>query len=305
VFTARENSGAARLLSLISLNPVFTLRHCQDWWVSILPAPLVFFLGNLKIQSCPFLPPFLPFFFSETLFQPPTMRFTLSLLLFTSSVFALYPNPYGIPTGNITLCTDTSCQHNAYVNFWGLGGDFCRPLSSSSSSYGPPPVLNSYIINQRPTCDNGSYADWATYSDLACSKEKLRIPYNNDDTCESFAGVVAVAFICEGFGGGDDTTSTSILEPISISTIAIVTEPFPSNSIGTTTAQTYTFSTWTAASTTSAIVSSSTGVAQNGTATSATRSAPFAINTGGAASLFSRSKSLILAMPAWLLLVGL
>jgi hypothetical protein len=236
------------------------------------------------------------------------MRFSLSPLLFSSSALALYPNPYGVPTGDITLCTDNSCQHNAYVSSWGLGGDSCCPLSSSSSSSssdGPPPTLSSYIINQRPTCDNGTFADWATYGDLACSKEKLRTPYNNDDTCESFAGVVAVAFICQGFGESGDETSTSILEPISISTIAIITEPLPTNYFGTTTAQTYPFSTWTAASTTSAIVSSSTEIPQNGTTTSATHSAPSAISTGGAPSLSSRSKSIFLAIPAFLLLGGL
>jgi hypothetical protein len=90
------------------------------------------------------------------------MQFTLFCIAFIDTSLALYPNPYGNPTGDILLCTDDACQTNAYVNEWVIGSDFCSVLAPDSS-YGPPPTLGSYRITLRPTCDNGTYADWATW----------------------------------------------------------------------------------------------------------------------------------------------
>jgi hypothetical protein len=104
-------------------------------------------------------------------------------LLFPATTLALYPSPYGNSTGSITLFADPNCQQNASSNSWVLGGDFCAPLSPITPT---PTGLNSYLVTLRLTCDNGSYADWATYSDAGCQKEKERVRYNNDDVCESF-----------------------------------------------------------------------------------------------------------------------
>jgi hypothetical protein len=89
-----------------------------------------------------------------------------------------------------------------------MGGDFCS-VFPPNTSYCPPPILRSYLVTLCPTCDNGTYADWTTYRDTAYSKEKTRVPYNNNDICKSFVGVLAVAFICNGFGGSSGSSPTS------------------------------------------------------------------------------------------------
>jgi hypothetical protein len=164
-----------------------------------------------------------------------TPLLSLSLLpLLPTTTQALYPNPYLNPTSSITLCTSPNCQQNAFSNPWILGGDFCSPLSLS-------PPLNSYLITQRPTCDNGSYADWATYSDAGCAKERERVPYNNNAVCESFNGVEAVAFICEGFhakggdgGGGVESSMPVITATYSEIPTSIASQAYPSSYLVTT-----------------------------------------------------------------------
>ncbi|PMD31372.1 hypothetical protein L207DRAFT_195300 [Hyaloscypha variabilis F] len=201
------------------------------------------------------------------------MQFTRSCIAFLLLIptLALYPNPYLNPTGSVALYTDASCHTNAYANNWTLGGDFCAVLSS-------PATLGSYDIALRPTCDNGSYADWATYGDTACLDEKTRVPNNNDDTCESLAGVLAVAFICNGFVASGSVATSS-------STIAVATTSIDSS--GTTSHPTV-FSTSRAAvgtGTTSTVLSisvSSTGTPTSGRNSSTTLSSPSAIATAAA-----------------------
>lgn len=232
------------------------------------------------------------------------MQFTLFCIVFIDAALALYPNPYGNPTGDILLCTDDACRTNAFVNEWGMGGDFCSVLPPPTS-YGPPSILGSYLITLRPTCDNGSYADWATYGDTTCSKEKTRVPYNNDDTCESFAGVAAVAFICNGFGdsGGSSQTSSAVLQ--TVSTIDIATASSSTKTVGTATAQLTTSSSSTISSPALSSSVSTVGRSGGNTTTSATHSTPSAISTGGVAPRSSRSQFGLLAIPACLLLAGI
>ncbi|PMD22306.1 hypothetical protein NA56DRAFT_645000 [Hyaloscypha hepaticicola] len=234
----------------------------------------------------------------------------LLFLFFLTTALALYPNPYLNPTGSLTLFTDTLCQQTASANPWILGGDFCVPLSPST-----PSDLNSYLITQRPTCNNGSYASWATYSDARCEKEIQRVPYNNDDVCESFNGVESVAFICEGFvaeggdgNGGAGSSMSVITATYSEIPISIITKPIPSSYLVTppTAAKTVTSTPApTIESTTSGSVSSSTGAPRNGTSTSGSLSAPSALSTGGASTLASCSGFVFLLIPASLLFTGL
>jgi hypothetical protein len=44
------------------------------------------------------------------------IQFTLFYIAFIDAVLALYPNPYGNPTGDILLYTDDACHTNASAN---------------------------------------------------------------------------------------------------------------------------------------------------------------------------------------------
>jgi hypothetical protein len=260
-----------------NITPRPRLRRCQGCW------------AILKISMEKWLLfPFSSFspFFPIPIYIPHAMLFTLSCILFSASALALYPNPYGNPTGSINLCTDSSCLTNAYANDWAMGGDFCSVLPPESS-YKPPSTLGSYLVHLRPTCDNGSFADWATYGDTSCSKEKTRLPYNKNDKCESFAGVLAVAFICQGFGGLNSVATSTIISQATTSSSSSVQGLLESHA---TTAATPSTSSATTRLTTSVILSSllsTTKVEQSGVKTSASLSSLPAIRTGAA----SRAKS--------------
>jgi hypothetical protein len=140
----------------------------------------------------------------------------------------------------------------------------------------------------------------------------MRVPYNNDDVCERFNVVEAVAFICEGFDAGSGAVGSSkSMEQVITATyseipMSTVTKPAPSSYLVTTTTQTVTSTSAPAVeSTDSARVSSSTGAPPNSTKTSATLSAPSALRTGGASSLASCSGFVLLLIPACLLFAGL
>jgi hypothetical protein len=144
----------------------------------------------------------------------------------------------------------------------------------------------------------------------------MRVPYNNDDVCESFNGVQAVAFICEGFDGkgGDgkgEVESSKSMEEVITATysdipLSIVTESYPSSYLVTATPETVTSTSAPAVeSTTSASVSSSMGAPQNSTSTSATLSSPSTLRTGGASTLARCSRLVVLLIPACWLFSGL
>lgn len=113
-------------------------------------------------------------------------------------------------TGNITLFSDTNCAEAAFANSWTLGRDFCGSVESSSSR--PTDVtFQSYILNERPWCTNGSRPYFNVYSDEACSNlihsyepGPLYHPIgpDADGTCVvPGGGYKAMAFICDGFPG--------------------------------------------------------------------------------------------------------
>jgi len=78
-------------------------------------------VGNLKSYInngevfMSFLPLFLPpplslsLSLQNTLLLPHLMQLALFCIVFIDAALALYPNPYGNPTGDILLCTDEAC----------------------------------------------------------------------------------------------------------------------------------------------------------------------------------------------------
>ncbi|KAK3207815.1 hypothetical protein GRF29_96g507853 [Pseudopithomyces chartarum] len=113
-------------------------------------------------------------------------------------------------TGNITLFSDTSCAERVFANSWTLGSDFCG-IIDSSASWSTDAVYQSYVLNERPWCINGSRPYFNVYRDETCSdlihSYEPGPLYNptgpdSDGTCVAPGRAFkAVAFICDGFPG--------------------------------------------------------------------------------------------------------
>ncbi|KAF2445978.1 hypothetical protein P171DRAFT_277296 [Karstenula rhodostoma CBS 690.94] len=112
--------------------------------------------------------------------------------------------------GNITLFSDTTCSDPIFLNSWNLGRDFCAKLDKIASSPVDVP-FQSYILNERPWCDNGSRPDLNLYRDEACAglirSFEPGALYKSEDpdadgTCVAPGGEYrAMAFVCDGFEG--------------------------------------------------------------------------------------------------------
>jgi hypothetical protein len=115
-------------------------------------------------------------------------------------------------TGNITLFSDTSCEEPVYVNSFILGPDACGAADNSASSPSDV-VFQSYTLNERPWCTNGSRPYFNVYSDTACTSliqsnapGPLYSPSGPDAEYSCVAPgndhrYQAMAFICDGFPG--------------------------------------------------------------------------------------------------------
>ncbi|KAK9771888.1 hypothetical protein SCAR479_11369 [Seiridium cardinale] len=114
-------------------------------------------------------------------------------------------------TGNFTVFSDTACQDPLFVNSEIKGRDFCAPTDNEGNWGGEATdfIFKSYILNERPWCDNGSRPYFNVYSDQDCANLIKSYPagalYNPtgpdaDGTCVvPGAEYKAVAFVCDGF----------------------------------------------------------------------------------------------------------
>lgn len=113
-------------------------------------------------------------------------------------------------TGSLTYFSDTGCTDPVFVNNAIIGEDFCAKADNSnkpSSSH----IFQSYILNERPWCVNGSRPYLNVYRDIDCHDLIKSYPpgplYNPpgpdaDPTCVTPGGdFKALAFICDGFEG--------------------------------------------------------------------------------------------------------
>lgn len=133
--------------------------------------------------------------------------------------------------GNITLFSDTTCSDPIFINSWSLGRDLCAKADNSASSPTDAP-FRSYIINERPWCDNGSLPYLNIYWDEACAELIQSNSYepqgpDADETCVVPAGdFKAMAFVCDGFEGAwgsqiaATVISSTVGEPAQTSTVA-------------------------------------------------------------------------------------
>ena len=107
-------------------------------------------------------------------------------------------------TGNLAFYSTSACKTPLFINNFTLGPDVCgNPFTIDD------PVnttIESYIINERPTCSDGHIPTFYTYQDAACYQgeaERPEIGLEIDTSCVNSSPVIAAAFICYGLGNLD------------------------------------------------------------------------------------------------------
>jgi hypothetical protein len=148
----------------------------------------------------------------------------LALASLTSSAVAQLPD-----TGNVTFFSDYGCRNPVYINSAIIGRDFCASIDEEDTDLGP---YRSFIINERPWCDNGSRPYWNVFGDNGCrvlfdSFPALRL--NDEGACSPVgsSGFQSYAFVCDGFdlawgidgpgngdGSGDSSSSNGVSSSI-------------------------------------------------------------------------------------------
>ncbi|KAM0813982.1 hypothetical protein AB5N19_13984 [Seiridium cardinale] len=233
-------------------------------------------------------------------------------------------------TGNFTVFSDTACQDPLFVNSEIKGRDFCAPTDNEGNWGGEATdfIFKSYILNERPWCDNGSRPYFNVYSDQDCANLIKSYPagalYNPtgpdaDGTCVvPSAEYKAVAFVCDGFDTPPPSstselpmTSTPTSTSVRVSTTALTS--VTSTPITTETAaessQTSTIEKPTTSVATSVSDTTLTGIATafsssaSGKGTSATSSAPTVVVTAGAAWTRPGAAIVMAGLPAAILVL--
>ena len=130
--------------------------------------------------------------------------------------------------GTVSLWTGYSCDPDSALNYT-LDVDTCST---------PGPIIHSYIIGERPTCDNGTAAAFAFYHANDCHAEGFGSALNNifyesdgvDGLCLGLVELNSVAFICDGVGASGGRSS-SVLASSSVSSVVSATPVAPSGTM--------------------------------------------------------------------------
>ncbi|OTA99777.1 hypothetical protein M426DRAFT_251987 [Hypoxylon sp. CI-4A] len=113
-------------------------------------------------------------------------------------------------TGNITLFSDTNCQEPVYVNSFILGIDTCGKENAATPFL---ETFGSYILNERPWCDNGDRPWLAIFGDSTCdaliavNRPTSLADEEASHPCVVPGGFKGMAFMCDGLDGDDEGTS--------------------------------------------------------------------------------------------------
>ncbi|KAL8667874.1 MAG: hypothetical protein Q9202_000339 [Teloschistes flavicans] len=117
-----------------------------------------------------------------------------------------------VSTGDISISTDSSCLPDASHSF----------SPRADSCYTLPDTAQSYIVNSRPTCSDGSTAEFAYYNDQNCPDAGFGSAWNshsddgdtsNDGICLGPVEFNSLAFLCNGLdtiGDGEPTATFSV-----------------------------------------------------------------------------------------------
>ncbi|MCJ1433248.1 hypothetical protein MMC27_002607 [Xylographa pallens] len=137
----------------------------------------------------------------------------LTLLLPSTLVFA-------VSTGSVSLFSDAGCQKAVFANNYTVAPDICGspgPVVSFDSGY------NSFIVDSRPTCANGTQGSFALYTDASCKTLYQIHPAGEtiEGTGESLDGIclgmveyLSVAFLCNGIPQGPASSSINTLPTV-------------------------------------------------------------------------------------------
>lgn len=139
-------------------------------------------------------------------------------------------------TGNITLFSDTQCQEPVFVNDAIVGRDFCAHAESSQEYLG---AFGSFILNERPWCDNGAVPWWNVFTDGLCALPAASFEPGSDadGTCVAVGegGFKSYSFDCDyadpdpdfdGSEGDADSDDDYDGEPTASVDIDVTTLPF-------------------------------------------------------------------------------
>ncbi|MCJ1317748.1 hypothetical protein MMC15_003075 [Xylographa vitiligo] len=143
----------------------------------------------------------------------PTLSLLTLFLLPSTLVFA-------ISTGSVSIFSDAGCQKPVFANIYTVAPDICGspgPVVSFDSGY------NSFIVDSRPTCPNGTQGSFALYTDANCKTLYQIHPAGEtiEGTGESLDGVclgmveyLSVAFLCNGIPQGPASSSINTLPTV-------------------------------------------------------------------------------------------
>ena len=152
-------------------------------------------------------------------------------------------------TGVLSLYADTDCTLNPYVNNGTVGADVClKPteLGALTDATLTSNAFQSYVINSRPICSNGTQATLTLYSDDDCAdtsgvQQPLPLLHSlgtSDGGCEKSGKFQTLAFICNGFEdpdpgyanidrGGSNSGTEDEGTPLVVSTLASDSDTVP------------------------------------------------------------------------------
>ncbi|MCJ1394793.1 hypothetical protein MMC18_007673 [Xylographa bjoerkii] len=146
--------------------------------------------------------------------MPSTTLSLLTILLFPSTLIL------AISTGSVSLFADSACKDPVFANNYTLAPDICGspgPVVSFDQAY------NSYIVDGRPTCANGSQGSFAMYTDANCKTVFQIHPAggtiegtgtNLDGLCLGLVEYLSVAFLCDGIPQGPASSSINTLPTV-------------------------------------------------------------------------------------------
>ncbi|KAI1342442.1 hypothetical protein F5Y15DRAFT_304648 [Xylariaceae sp. FL0016] len=243
------------------------------------------------------------------------MRLLAGQTLFAATAFWLSrTEAYLHGTGKITLFSDTACEDNVYSNAFRLGPDVCGSENSATPYLDP---FRSFLLHERPWCDNGSRPYFNLYGDTSCNELIRSLPAralyqpsgpDADGTCVAPGDFKGMAFICDGVEGsvnggwGDGTTASTGTDGSSTTgSTSVVTSDLTTDLMAATTTRSSSLMSPTTPSSAPTTASSTTSetVLATGTASSAPtggNASTTAIPTAGAESSTTTLGSILAAL---------
>ena len=116
--------------------------------------------------------------------------------------------------GSVSLYSDSQCDPQGDTSHFGERDPLALNYTLSADTCGTfGGTAHSYLVTERPTCNNGTTAAFAFYSSPGCSQADFDTPAGQamneyfaetefDGECLALVAFNSVAFICDGVGQG-------------------------------------------------------------------------------------------------------